>query len=120
MLTAENNRLPSATKSVTKRIAAHLRWLEKELSRTDRDLDKAIKDSPALRENEALLRSVPSVGPVLARTLLASFLGLDDLHLFDGDAQGLPHVAEVGEVVESRLTFPGGERLFHGLLALEV
>jgi transposase len=71
MLTAENNRLHSASKPVAKRISAHIRWLEKELERTDRDLDKAIKDSPALRENEALLRSVPGVGPVLARTLLA-------------------------------------------------
>jgi transposase len=71
MLTAENNRLPTASKPVAKRISAHIRWLEKELSRTDGDLDKAIKESPALAENEALLRSVPGVGPVLARTLLA-------------------------------------------------
>jgi transposase len=71
MLTAENNRLHSATKPVAKRIAAHIRWLEKELSGTDRDLEEAIKSSPTLGENEALLRSVPGVGPVLARTLLA-------------------------------------------------
>ena len=71
MLTAENNRLTTAPKPVAKRIAAHIKWLEKELSRTDGDLDKAIKESPALAENEALLRSVPGVGPVLARTLLA-------------------------------------------------
>jgi transposase len=71
MLTAENNRLPTATKPVAKRIASHIRWLEKELSRTDGDLDEAIKSSPTLSENEALLRSVPGVGPVLARTLLA-------------------------------------------------
>ena len=73
MLTAENNRLPSAPRRpVAKRIAAHIRWLEKELERTDHDLDAAIKSSPALGENEApLLRSVPGVGPVLARTLLA-------------------------------------------------
>lgn len=71
MLTAENNRLPTATKAVAKRIAAHIRWLEKELSRTDGDLEEAIKSSPTLGENEALLRSVPGVGPVLARTLLA-------------------------------------------------
>jgi transposase len=71
MPTAENNRLPTATKPVAKRIAAHIRWLEKELSRTDRDLEEAIKSSPTLGENEALLRSVPGVGPVLARTLLA-------------------------------------------------
>jgi transposase len=48
MLTAENNRLPTASKPVAKRISAHIRWLEKELSRTDGDLDKAIKESPAL------------------------------------------------------------------------
>jgi transposase len=71
MLTAENNRLPTATKPVARRIAAHIRWLEKELSRTDGDLGEAIESSPTLRENEALLRSVPGVGPVLARTLLA-------------------------------------------------
>jgi hypothetical protein len=56
---------------VAKRIAAHIRWLEKELSRTDRELEKAIKSNPTLGENEELLRSVPGVGPVLARTLLA-------------------------------------------------
>jgi transposase len=71
MLTAENNRLSLAPKAVGKRIKAHLGWLEKELSRTERDLEAAIQSSPALGENEALLRSVPGVGPVLARTLLA-------------------------------------------------
>jgi transposase len=71
MLTAEKNRLHSATKPLARRIAAHVRWLEKELERTDHDLDGAIKSSPVLRENEALLRSVPGVGPVLALTLLA-------------------------------------------------
>jgi transposase len=71
MIAAENNRLSSAPNAVAKRIAAHLRWLEKELSRTERDLEAAIESSPALGENEALLRSVPGVGPVLARTLLA-------------------------------------------------
>jgi transposase len=71
MLTAEKNRLPTATKPVAKRIAAHIRWLEKELSRIDRDLEETIKSSSALSENEELLRSVPGVGPVLARTLLA-------------------------------------------------
>jgi transposase len=72
MLTAERNRLLAATtKPVKKRIEAHVRWLEKELARTDRDLDGTIEESPAWRKNEELLRSVPGVGPVLARTLLA-------------------------------------------------
>jgi transposase len=56
---------------VRRRIRAHDRWLEKQISRADRDLEEAIGASPAWRENEALPRSVPGVGPVLARTLLA-------------------------------------------------
>ena len=72
MMTAEKNRLGAASsKAVAKRIEAHIRWLEKELSRTDRDLDKAIENSPTFKENEALLKSVPGVGPVLCRTILA-------------------------------------------------
>lgn len=72
MLVAEKNRLHAiTTKPVSKRIEAHIQWLEKELKRTDEDLDEAVRESPTWRENEALLRSVPGVGPVLARTLLA-------------------------------------------------
>jgi transposase len=70
MLTAENNRLVTATaRRVKQRIEAHVRWLEKELTRAERDLQEAIEESPAWRENEELLRGVPGVGPVLARTL---------------------------------------------------
>jgi transposase len=71
MIAAENNRLASAAEPVARGIKAHLRWLKKELSRTERDLEAAIESSPALGEDEALLRSEPGVGPVLARTLLA-------------------------------------------------
>jgi transposase len=72
MLTAEKNRLgATASKPLKKRIEAHIRWLEKELERTDDDLDETIEGSAAWRENETLLRGVPGVGPVLARTLLA-------------------------------------------------
>jgi transposase len=81
MLTAERNRLGAATtRPVRRRIEAHVRWLEKELARTDRDLDEAIKESPtSWRENEELLGGVPGVGPVLARTLLAELPELGSL-----------------------------------------
>jgi transposase len=80
MLTAENNRLVTATtRQVKKRIEAHLLWLEKELARTERDLEEAIEESPVWRENEALLRGVPGVGPVLAKTLLAELPELGEL-----------------------------------------
>jgi transposase len=79
MLVAEKNRLLMAPEAVAKRIAAHVRWLEKELSRTDRELDEAIGESETWGRNEALLRSVPGVGPVLARTLLAELPELGTL-----------------------------------------
>lgn len=80
MLVAENNRLCATTsKPVRKRIQAHIRWLEEEISYTDSELEEAIEQSPTWRENEALLRSVPGVGPVLARTLLAELPELGTL-----------------------------------------
>lgn len=79
MLVAENNRLKMAPEAVAKRIRAHMEWLEKEIERTDRELDEAIEASTTFKENEALLRSVPGVGPVLARTLLAELPELGSL-----------------------------------------
>ncbi len=79
MLTAENNRLQMAPETVAERIRAHIRWLRKELERTDGELDEAIEASAAWKQNEALLRSVPGVGPVLARTLLAELPELGTL-----------------------------------------
>jgi len=80
MMTAEKNRLgASASGKVRSRLEAHIRWLEKELARTDRDLGEAIEESPTFKENETLLRSVPGVGPVLCRTLLAELPELGSL-----------------------------------------
>ena len=47
MLLAESNRAQMAPEAVARRIRAHVRWLEKELSRTDRDLEEAIASSSA-------------------------------------------------------------------------
>jgi transposase len=83
MTTAEKNRSGATnSKPVKKRIEAHIRWLEKELKRTDEDLDETIRASDIWRENETLLKSVPGVGPVLASTLLAELpeLGAGELN----------------------------------------
>ena len=80
MMVAERNRLRGASQSVTKRIDAHIRWLEAELQRADKDLDQSIRQSPIWQENEDLLRSVPSIGPVISRTLLAELPELGQLN----------------------------------------
>ena len=71
MIVAENNRLSSASKTLRKRIETHIRWLEKELARADHDLDQAIGQSPIWCQNQEILRTVPGVGPIVSRTLLA-------------------------------------------------
>jgi transposase len=73
MITAEKNRLSAAppSKQVRTAIGRTIEWLQKQLDDNDRDLEKAVKSSPAWREKDELLRSVPGVGKVLSRTLLS-------------------------------------------------
>lgn len=71
MLVAERQRVPLARQSVQKSLAQHIRFLERALETTDDDLDRWIRDHPMWRAQEAVLRSVPGVGPQTARCLLA-------------------------------------------------
>lgn len=60
-------------------IARLLKALERELAELDHDIDTAVRGSPAWRETEDLLASVPGVGPIIARTLLAEMPELGHL-----------------------------------------
>ena len=92
VVTAEKNRSGATTsRAIGGRIEVHIRWLEKELSRTDQDLDKATEGGPAFEENEALLRSVSGVGPVLCRTISAELPELGSLS--PGELSALVDVA---------------------------
>jgi transposase len=71
MLTAEKNRLGQALPPVRPKVAAPIVWLEQALNELETDLDQMLQASPVWREREQLLRSVPGVGPVVSRTLLA-------------------------------------------------
>ena len=80
MIVAETNRLRGASKAVKKRIDAHIRWLDSELQRVDKDLDQSIRQSPIWKEKEDLLKSVPGVGPVISRSLIANLPELGQLN----------------------------------------
>jgi len=72
MITMESNRRRTLTnrrllRSVERLLAA----LQGELTALDHDLDDTIRGTPAWREAEDLLISVPGVGDKLARTLIA-------------------------------------------------
>jgi transposase len=73
MITAEKNRLSASppSKRVLMAIRRTIAWLEKQLEDVDDDIDKSVRSSSAWKEKDDLLRTVPGVGKVLARTLLA-------------------------------------------------
>ena len=72
MITAEKNRLGSATSWTRKDIQNHIAWLEKCLMKADKDLNNLLRKSPVWREKNDILRSTPGVGPVLSMTLLSN------------------------------------------------
>ena len=80
MIVAERQRekrvaVPRLRKSIVRLVTA----LEKELASLDDDIDDAVRGSPAWREKQDLLASVPGIGPTIARTLIA---GLPELGQF--------------------------------------
>lgn len=80
MLTMEKNRLGIATtEPVKRRLKRHIAWLEEALRRANDDIDTAVRNSPAWREREDLIRSVPGIGPVNARTMIAELPELGTL-----------------------------------------
>lgn len=72
MLTAEKNRLGSAQRQVQADIRTTIAWLEQRIQALDDDLQGRLRASPVWRAQDALLRSVPGIGPVTAVTLLAA------------------------------------------------
>jgi transposase len=80
MLGAEQRRLTQATTSAVRRdLRNHIRWLERRLTDVDNDIRGAVEKSPVWRVQEDLLRSVPGIGPIVARTLLAELPELGQL-----------------------------------------
>jgi transposase len=72
MRTMESNRLAMVTNRVVRRsIETILRALEKEWDKADRDMAAAIAASPVWKAKDELLQSIPGIGPVASRTLLA-------------------------------------------------
>jgi transposase len=80
MLTMEKNRLPQTRTRVRRDVQAHITWLERRVAETDDDLRQAIEASPVWRVQEQLLQSVPGIGPVVSRTLLALLPELGQLN----------------------------------------
>jgi transposase len=71
IITAEKNRSSSAPQTLQKHIRRHLDFLKDEREVLNSEIQALMDQHPEWKVKEALLRSVPGIGPVSASTLLA-------------------------------------------------
>jgi|HubBroStandDraft_6_1064221.scaffolds.fasta_scaffold377724_1 transposase len=73
MRTMERNRMGQCPDAkVRANIKRHLAWLDKHIDDVDGELGEAVRSNPDWQARDELQRSVPGIGPVVSRTLLAS------------------------------------------------
>lgn len=80
MIGMESNRLRQArTPHVQRNISATLKTLQAQLAELDHEINETVRGSPVWRATDDLLTSVPGVGDVTARTLIADLPELGQL-----------------------------------------
>jgi transposase len=80
MRAAERNRLGLAVDRLERKsLQAHIDWLSRQLSQLDKELAAAVEASAVWRVNDELLRSIPGIGPVVSRVLIAALPELGTL-----------------------------------------
>jgi transposase len=80
MLVAEKNRLSAAPPPLVRRnLTTHIRWLQRCLEDTDRELRQQIQDSPVWQARANLLAGVPGIGRVTAQALISDLPELGQL-----------------------------------------
>jgi transposase len=80
MMAAEGQRARRVTsKRLMKSMARLNKALEKELAELDAEIGDSVRGSPVWREAEDLLRSVPGIGAIISRTLIAELPELGSL-----------------------------------------
>ena len=71
MRTMESNRLASTQhKPAVRSIEKHLKWLDNAIRDVEQSLDARIAANPKWKQLDAIVQSVPGVGPQTARTLI--------------------------------------------------
>jgi len=79
-MVAEQNRRRTLTQPrLLKGVDRVVALLQAQLSEIERDIDGAIRQTPAWRERENLLKSIPGIGPATSRVLIAELPELGSL-----------------------------------------
>ena len=80
MRTQELNRLGQAGATVRPQIKDHITWLNEAIRRCDIDLTAKLRSSPAWKTKDELYRSMPGIGAVNSRMLMACLPELGQLN----------------------------------------
>lgn len=80
MITAETNRRALVGRALQHRLDVHVAWLKRELQQVENELQRSIEASPLWRTRDALLQSVPAVGPRTSHMLIAQLPELGTLN----------------------------------------
>ncbi len=80
MLTVEKNRLVTVRAKMHADIEAHILWLSNSLKELNQEIGSFVESSPIWKEKEAVLQSVPGVGPVTCATMLGMLPELGKLN----------------------------------------
>lgn len=72
MRVQESNRLALMQGAMRKQIKSHISWLDRAIDELNTDLTARLRQSPAWREKDELLRSFKGVGPITSGTLMTS------------------------------------------------
>jgi transposase len=108
-VTEGNRRDATSDAKVRRSIERHIDWLNAEIAESERQIDQAIGSDPERSRRDELLRSIPGIGHVTSRTLLASLPELG--RLTGGQAAALaglaPHARDSGAARGARSVHGG-------------
>lgn len=109
MLVAERNRFAVAPQAIRKGIQEHIAFLKKELTDLDEDLEAFLKEREVWKEAVEILQSVPGVGPVVSKTLIAELPELGTL-----SRKGIAALAGVAPLNRDSGRFRGKRQVWGG------
>jgi transposase len=114
MLITEQNRLMAAAvqdapEALREQLGEHIEWLRRQIRDIDTDLTNQVRSSPLWREREALLRSIPGIGPVVSVTLLSQLPELGQL-----DRKAIAKLVGVAPLNHDSGTFHGKRKVWGG------
>lgn len=113
MVTMEKNRARLAAEAVVPSLEKHLAHLESQIGELDGQMKDALRDNGVWREQDALVQSVPGVGPISSMTLIADLPELGKLNRKQiASLVGLaPFNRDSGKRTGKRMVFGGREAI---------